>query len=64
VLARIDRAAVAVALEQPALVVGGGELAHGGAQILECGEAFDPEDLLLERLDDFSAQPLVSGSSW
>jgi hypothetical protein len=45
------RRAVAVALEQPVLVVVAGELADAGAELLERLEALDPEDLFLEGLD-------------
>jgi len=37
-----------VALEQPVLVVVAIELAGAGAELLLCGEALDPEHLLLE----------------
>ena len=51
-LAGLGRGAVAVAFEQPLAVVGDGELAHAGAELLEGGEALEPEDLLLEGLDE------------
>jgi len=41
-----------VAFEQPVFVVVGGELADAGAELLERVEAFDPQHLLLERLDE------------
>ena len=41
-----------MAFEQPVLVVVAGELADAGAQLLERVEAFDPQDLFLERLDE------------
>ena len=44
--------AVAVAFEQPVLVEVAGELADAGAELLEGVEAFDPEHLLFERLDE------------
>jgi hypothetical protein len=49
---RFGRRAVAVALEQPMLVVIAGELAHAGAELLKGGKALDPEHLLLQRLDE------------
>ncbi len=51
-LAGFDGCAVAVAFEQPGVVVGVGELADAGAQLLVGVEAFDPEDLLFERADE------------
>ena len=30
-----------------------GEVADAGAELLESAEAFDPQDLLLERLEEF-----------
>ena len=50
--AGLGRGAVAVAFEQPLAVVGGGELAHAAAELLEAGEPFDPEHLLFEGLDE------------
>jgi hypothetical protein len=49
-LARLSWGAVAVAFEQPVLVVVAGELTDVGAQRLERVEALDPQDLFLERL--------------
>ena len=46
------RRAVAVALEQPVLVVVASELADAGTELLERVEALDPEHLLLECLDE------------
>ncbi len=51
-----------MAFEQPVLVVFLGEPADAGAELLEGVEALDPEHLLLERLDELSTTPLVSGS--
>ena len=47
---RLVAGAVAVALEQPALVEVFGERADACAELVEGVEAFDPEHLLLERL--------------
>jgi hypothetical protein len=49
--ARFGRGAVAVAFDQPVLVVCPAESADGGSQLVERVEALEPEDLLLERLD-------------
>ena len=51
-LACLGRGAVVVAFQQPLAVVGDGELADGGAELLEGGEALEPEDLFLEGLDE------------
>src|SRR3954468_7764092 len=51
-VARLAWGAVAVAFEQPVLVVVDRELADAGAQLLERVEALDPEHLFLERLDE------------
>jgi hypothetical protein len=61
VFAGLRGRAVVVALEQPALVEGAAEAAHGGAQVLEGREALDPQDLFLEMPRKRSTQPLVSG---
>jgi hypothetical protein len=47
VLARLDRGAVAVAFDQPVLVVGPAEAANRLPQVFERVEALDPEHLLL-----------------
>jgi len=52
-LARLGRRAVAVPFDQPLLVVGAAEGADGGAELVECIEAADPEQLLFERLQGF-----------
>jgi hypothetical protein len=41
-----------VAFEQPLPVVETGEVSDGAAELLEALEAFDPEQLLFERLDE------------
>src|SRR3954453_19921459 len=51
-VARLAWGAVAVAFEQPVLVVVGGELADAGAELLERVEALDPQQLFFERLDE------------
>ena len=52
VLAGLGGGAVAVAFEQPVLVVVRGEAADAGAELLEGVEALDPEHLFLEGLDE------------
>ena len=51
-LACLGWGAVVVAFEQPLAVVGDREAADGGAELLEGDEALEPEDLLLEGLDE------------
>jgi len=60
----LARAAVAVAFEQPVFVVVGGELADAGAELLERVEAFDPQHLLLERLDELLDDAVGFGLVW
>ena len=52
VLAGFGGRAVAVAFKQPPAVVGDGELTDGRAELLEARKALDPQNLLLERLDE------------
>jgi hypothetical protein len=47
-----DGGAVAVAFQQPGLVVGACELAHAGAELLVGVEALDPQHLLLQDADE------------
>jgi len=63
VLARFCWGAVAVALEQPVLVVGGGELADGGAELLEGGEALDPEGCAARSAATSPSQPRPTSAS-
>jgi hypothetical protein len=49
-------------LDDPGLVVGVLERVEGLAQLLDGGEALDPEQVLLSVRMNRSAQPLPSGS--
>ncbi len=61
-LAGLAWAAVAVAFEQPVLVVVARELADAGAELLERVEALDPQHLFFERLDELLDDAVGLGS--